>query len=171
MPSPAADLGQNPFALLSLIAAPAVLTNAASVLALSTSNRFLRASERMRALSVRTADRTLSHEVRASLLRQANSDREAGGAAAQGTARGLRGARLVRQRELDLHPGGGDGRERAALRISCAERAGAGCRLHRRGGLVTACLKLLQATRLSMVNMSEEAALIRAREQTSSPAV
>ena len=42
------SLAQNPFALLSLIAAPAVLTNAASVLALSTSNRFLRASERMR---------------------------------------------------------------------------------------------------------------------------
>ena len=55
MPLPAPDLAQNPFALLSLIAAPAVLTNAASVLALSTSNRFLRASERMRALSA--ADR------------------------------------------------------------------------------------------------------------------
>jgi hypothetical protein len=31
---------QNPFALLTLIVAPAVLTNAMSVLALSTSNRF-----------------------------------------------------------------------------------------------------------------------------------
>jgi hypothetical protein len=39
------------------------------------------------------------------------------------------------------------------------------------GGLVTARLKLLQATRLSMLNMSEEAALIRAREHTSSPPV
>ena len=39
------------------------------------------------------------------------------------------------------------------------------------GGLVTACVKLLQATHLSMLNMSEEAALIRAREQTSSPPV
>jgi hypothetical protein len=34
-----------------------------------------------------------------------------------------------------------------------------------------ACTKLLQATQLSMLNMSEEAALIRAREQTSSPPV
>jgi hypothetical protein len=51
---PVGDLSSNPFALLSLIGAPAVLTNAASVLALSTSNRFLRASERMRALSTRT---------------------------------------------------------------------------------------------------------------------
>lgn len=40
----------NPFAVLTLIAAPAILTNAASVLAMSTSNRFLRASERMRAI-------------------------------------------------------------------------------------------------------------------------
>jgi hypothetical protein len=39
------------------------------------------------------------------------------------------------------------------------------------GGLVTACLKLLQATHLSMVNMSEEATLIRAREKTSSAPV
>ena len=37
----------NPFALLTLIVAPAVRTNAMSVLALSTSNRFLRAGERL----------------------------------------------------------------------------------------------------------------------------
>lgn len=72
VPPTTLSLSQNPFALLSLIAAPAVLTNAASVLALSTSNRFLRASERMRALSVRTEDRKLSHEVRALLLRQSD---------------------------------------------------------------------------------------------------
>jgi len=39
-------LSDNPFASLSLIAAPAVLTNASSVLALGTSNRFARAIER-----------------------------------------------------------------------------------------------------------------------------
>src|ERR1700744_1015724 len=43
----------NPFAALSFIAAPAVLTNASSVLAMSTSNRFLRASDRMRNLADR----------------------------------------------------------------------------------------------------------------------
>src|SRR5260221_11809025 len=53
MPADPATLAQNPFALLSLIASPAVLTNAASGLALSTSNRFLRASERMRGLATR----------------------------------------------------------------------------------------------------------------------
>ncbi len=42
---------QNPFAVLSLIAAPAVLTNATSVLALSTSKPFLRAGERLRVVT------------------------------------------------------------------------------------------------------------------------
>ena len=39
-------LSDNPFTSLSLIAAPAVLTNASSVLALGTSNRFARAIDR-----------------------------------------------------------------------------------------------------------------------------
>jgi hypothetical protein len=41
----------NPFAVLSLIVAPAVLTNASSVLAMSTSNRLARAVDRARELS------------------------------------------------------------------------------------------------------------------------
>ena len=40
----------NPFALLTFIAAPAILTNASSVMALGTSNRFARAVDRARAL-------------------------------------------------------------------------------------------------------------------------
>jgi|EndMetStandDraft_9_1072997.scaffolds.fasta_scaffold05482_2 hypothetical protein len=42
---------QNPFAALSLIVAPAILTNAASVLAMSTSNRLARAVDRARDLA------------------------------------------------------------------------------------------------------------------------
>jgi hypothetical protein len=171
MSGPAADLAQNPFALLSLIAAPAVLTNAASVLALSTSNRFLRASERMRALSVRTEDRTLSHEVRALLLRQADRTEDQ----ALQLLKGLRAAYVAL------------GSFASASLISILGAAMAGGALHTgfralsalalavgfvgAGGLVTACLKLLQATQLSMLNMSEEATLIRARQQTSSPPV
>jgi hypothetical protein len=41
----------NPFAALSLIVAPAVLTNASSILILSTSNRLTRAVDRARALA------------------------------------------------------------------------------------------------------------------------
>lgn len=41
----------NPFAVMSLIVAPAILTNACSVLAMSTSNRLARAVDRARELS------------------------------------------------------------------------------------------------------------------------
>ncbi len=41
----------NPFAMLSFLAAPAVLTNASTVLALGTSNRLARAADKARALS------------------------------------------------------------------------------------------------------------------------
>jgi hypothetical protein len=42
---------QNPFAVLSLIVAPAILTNASSILIMSTSNRLIRAADRARELS------------------------------------------------------------------------------------------------------------------------
>ena len=44
-------LGSNPFAILTFIAAPAILTNASSVMALGTSNRFARAIDRARGLA------------------------------------------------------------------------------------------------------------------------
>ena len=45
------DFGASPFAALSLIVAPAILTNASSVLAMSTSNRLARAVDRARELA------------------------------------------------------------------------------------------------------------------------
>jgi hypothetical protein len=46
-----AALDTNPFAILTFIAAPAILTNASSVMGLGTSNRFARAIDRVRTLS------------------------------------------------------------------------------------------------------------------------
>jgi hypothetical protein len=46
-----ASIGDGPFTALTLVAAPAVLTNACSVLALGTGNRFARAVDRQRQLS------------------------------------------------------------------------------------------------------------------------
>lgn len=46
-------LANNPFALLSFIAAPALLTNTSSLLTLATSNRFARAVDRARLLAAR----------------------------------------------------------------------------------------------------------------------
>jgi hypothetical protein len=51
MDSAVTPLVDNPFAVLSFLAAPAILTNASTVLALSTSNRLARASDRARAAS------------------------------------------------------------------------------------------------------------------------
>ena len=54
-------MDQNPFAVLSLIVAPAILTNASSVLIMSTSNRLARGADRARELSKQleeTADLT-----------------------------------------------------------------------------------------------------------------
>jgi hypothetical protein len=45
------SLGTNPFAVLTFIVAPAVLTNASSILGMQTSNRFARAVDRARALA------------------------------------------------------------------------------------------------------------------------
>jgi hypothetical protein len=45
------DAEANPFAVLSLIVAPAILTNASSLLAMSTTNRLARATDRARELA------------------------------------------------------------------------------------------------------------------------
>lgn len=50
------DPGANPFAVMSLIVAPAILTNACSVMAMSTSNRLARAVDRARELSKQLED-------------------------------------------------------------------------------------------------------------------
>ena len=50
------DPQSNPFAVLSLIVAPAILTNASSVLAMSTSNRLARAVDRARELGRQLED-------------------------------------------------------------------------------------------------------------------
>lgn len=52
----------NPFAVLTLIAAPAVFTNASSILALGTANRLARAVDRVRALDHRLNSEKLSNE-------------------------------------------------------------------------------------------------------------
>lgn len=50
-------IANNPFAVLTFIAAPAILTNASSVSALATSNRLARATERARSISTQLENR------------------------------------------------------------------------------------------------------------------
>lgn len=50
-------IGNNPFAVLTFIAAPAILTNACSVSAMATSNRLARATDRTRVISSQLENR------------------------------------------------------------------------------------------------------------------
>ena len=160
-----ADLSENPFALLSLIAAPAVLTNAASVLVMSTTNRFLRAGERMRALAVRVEEKKITPGLRGLIRTQVDrTERQAVlligalraaysaiGAFASASLISIVGAGLA---STTLHLG---------FHVMAALALGVG--VLGAAALVVACLRLLAATRLSMLNMSEEAALIRSHEE------
>jgi hypothetical protein len=164
-----ADLSQNPFALLSLIAAPAVLTNSASVLVMSTTNRFLRASERMRALSVRVEEKKLTPGLRALVRKQV--DRTERQAVLLLSA--LRAAYIAigSFASASLISILGAGLASTSLNVGFHAMAGLalGVGVAGASALVVACVRLLAATRLSMLNMSEEAALIRSHEEALPP--
>lgn len=63
-------LAENPFAILTAIVAPAVLTNACSVLALGTSNRVARVVDRTRAVTAEMDHSGEDRELRAHLEHQ-----------------------------------------------------------------------------------------------------
>lgn len=161
-------MASNPFALLSLVGAPAVLTNAAAVLALSTSNRFLRASERMRGFAAAIAKMNASPETRELLLTQMDRTQEQGvlllgalrgayvaaGAFTATTLISILGAAVA------PHSPGLD---------SWIAVVALGVGVLGAGALVLACKRLLAATRSSVVNMSEEAAFVRRHQQPLGP--
>jgi hypothetical protein len=161
-------LPSNPFALLSLVGAPAVLTNAASVLALSTSNRFLRASERMRGFAAGIEKMKASPDIRALLVKQMDRTQEqavlllgalrgayvAAGSFTAATLISILGAAVA------PHSPGLDAWIAAVALAVGVLGAGA---------LILACKRLLAATRSSIANMSEEAAYVREHQQPLGP--
>lgn len=155
-------LSDNPFASLSLIAAPAVLTNASSVLALGTSNRFARAIDRARALSALLEKETVSADPMTLLrVRQLNRVERrsllllyalrafylALGSFAASALISLIGASVVTSPHRVLF--------RVTVWIATATGA-VGV-----GGIVYGCSVLVAETRLAVQNVSEEATLIR----------
>ena len=157
-------LAANPFTVLTLIAAPAVLTNASSVLALGTSNRFARAIDRARALSaqleaqdaeadpltplrVRQLHRT---EIRAQrLLLALQAFYLALGNFAAAALVSLIGASVASSEHHVIF--------RAAMWVALVTGV-IGV-----GGLVYGCSLLVVETRLALLNVTEEADFIRAR--------
>ena len=156
-------LGQNPFGVLTFIVAPAILTNATSVLAMSTINRMLRTRERMHELLEESAQPAASDDPK--FLEKVNRVEQqallllkalrwiymALGAFAAAALVSLLGALF------------GELRHETLIRVII----GAGLLLGFAGvaGLIGGCVNLFHATQLSLMNISEEAVLIRARQK------
>ena len=165
LPMDSGTLSQSPFAVTTFIAAPALLTNAASLLALSTINRMLRTRDRMKQLfdesekgvkSAGDSERLVRQVNRVEgqalhLLRALHSIYVALGAFSAASLVTLLGAVLAQWEgvfSFHLLVSGG-----LALGVVGV------------GGLVWGCWNLLQATRLSLMNMREEADLIRRQQE------
>jgi hypothetical protein len=158
------SFSQSPFAILTFIAAPAVLTNATSVLAMSTINRMLRTRDRMQQLFVQSeagpktgadAQRLLDQVNRverqaALLLGALQSIYVALGAFAAASLVTLLGAVLEHWQVGWLR-----------LLIGFALVLG----FIGVGGLVSGCWNLLRVTRLSLANIRQEAGLIREQQE------
>jgi hypothetical protein len=154
-------LSNNPFAILTFIAAPAILTNASSVLAMSTINRMLRARDIMRDMVKESESKTTRDE---NFIAQVNRQESqaifliramswiytALGAFVAATLVTLVGA-VAGQLGSEL-----------ALRTII----GLGLVLGFIGvmGLIGGCLNLFHATQLSLLGIRNEAATIRARQ-------
>jgi hypothetical protein len=158
------SLTHSPFAVLTFIVAPALLTNASSVLALSTINRMLRTRDRMQDLFAKSEAGGQSEPEAARLIGQVNRVEKqavlllsalrsiylALGAFSGATLVTLLGAGL------------------ASFQGAVLFRALAGLGLVLGfigvGGLVWGSASLLHATQISLVNIREEAGLIRERQ-------
>ena len=153
----------GPFAALTFIAAPALLTNATSVLALSTTNRMLRTREAMTAMLARSEQRSVNPDEAALFLRQVNrTETQAGlmltALAAIYTALGsFAGATLMTLVGAALLPALGVRIEILIAGLGLGLGAlGVGC-------LVIGSVRLFAATKLSLTTIREEAGLIRLR--------
>ena len=156
-------LTENPFGVLTFIAAPAVLTNASSVLAMSTINRMLRTRDRMHQMYLEAEDPVkcsrpgfIEHIDRVEkqgllLLTALHWIYTALASFAGATLITLLGAvadQFAHVFSMRIVVGLG-------LVFGCVGVT----------GLVGGCLNLFKATRLSLVSIREEAAAIRARQQ------
>jgi hypothetical protein len=161
-----ADTASSPFAILSLIVAPAILTNASSVLAMSTSNRLARAVDRARDLArqlegphavrdddadLRLRDMSITEDRTFLLVRALRSFYSALGAFATATLLSLIGAVVSR---FD------DGLAVRVLEI-VAVIAGAVAV----GALVNGSLLLLRETTMAVDMLKERSRALRARRR------
>jgi len=155
---------QSPFAVLTFIAAPALLTNASSVLAMSTINRMLRTRDRMHEMFAESQAGKLPEAEAARFLQQvARVEKQAIvlllalrsiyvalAAFAAATLVTLLGASLAHFQ--------------GAIWFRILAGLGLALGFAGVGGLVFGSANLFHATQLSLINIREEAALIRERQ-------
>ena len=152
---------QNPFSVLTFIVAPALLTNATSVLALSTINRMLRTRDRMHELFAKSEAGGYSQADGVRLIEQVNRVEKQ----AVLLLRALRsiyvalaafgGATLATLLGAGLAPFQG------ALWLRLLAGLGVVLGFVGVGSLVYGSASLFQATQISLINIREEAGLIR----------
>ena len=157
------DSLHSPFAVLTFIVAPAILTNATSVLAMSTINRMLRTRERMHELYAESEGAAQSR--REDFIEQVNRvERQA--VLLLSAMRWIYlalGSFAAASLVTLLGALSGAGGSSAIVNLII----GAGLLLGLAGvaGLVGGSVRLFHATQLSLVNIREEAALIRERQK------
>ena len=156
-------LTNNPFAVLSFIAAPALLTNASCLLALSTINRMLRTRESMHQLLKESESAALPHGPK--FIEHVNRvERQA--LMLLGALHWIYvalGAFVAATLVTLLGALAGELGNEFFTRVV----VGVGLLLgfDGVGGLIGGCVNLFHATQLSMINIHEEAATIRARQE------
>jgi hypothetical protein len=156
-------LTQSPFAVVTFIVAPAMLTNASSVLAMSATNRMLRTRDRMEELYSKSEAGGLSETESAHLVVQVDRvERQAflllmGMRAIYVALGAFSAATLVTLLAAVV--------EQVHVAVWARPLTTLGIVLGAVGvgGLISSSVNLFRATRLSLANISEEAAIIRAR--------
>jgi hypothetical protein len=160
-----ASLTQSPFVVVTFIVAPAMLTNASSVLAMSTINRMLRSRDRMAQLNARSEAGGLSEMETQNLLRQV----------ARVEQQGL--LLLTALRSIYLALGAFAAATLATLLAAVLEQfhvafwfhtlTTVGLALGCLGvtGLISGSLRLFRATKLALANIRDDAAMIRERQE------
>src|SRR5258706_8570725 len=147
------SLTQSPFVVVTFIAAPALLTNASSVLALSTINRMLRTRDRMHELFARSETGQASEQEAARLIEQVDRvERQA--------ALLLRALRSIyvalaafASATLVTLLGAGGASFQGALWLHLFARLGVVLGLVGGGGVVFGCVSLFRAPQLSLLNI------------------
>jgi hypothetical protein len=160
-----ASFETNPFTVLSLIAAPAVLTNASSVLALGTSNRFARANDRARQYATELDAEGLSADLAEIRSRQLDRAERRCLHLVRALASFYMAVGSFAAAALVSAIGSGLAAEDILLPSRIALVFGLLVGIVGVGSIVRGCFLLLHETDLAVANLQEESQFVRARRK------